>query len=303
MTTKSDEATKRRSDVGKDEGRPVSVSPPPSLRRFVASSLLYALLLAVALTMLLPLWWMIVTAISGPDAILNGKVTLWPSDVHFENFARVVRELPFVRFYVNTIVVAVAITAGQVLTSAMAAYAFARLRFPARDRIFFLYLATLMIPGAVTMIPVFILVVRLGWYDNLLALIVPGIFSAFGTFLLRQFFLTIPRELEEAARLDGCSLPQVFWHVILPLSRPALATLAIFTFLGAWKSFLWPLVVTVSDEKKVLSVGVASYQGLHNTQWNLLMAASLMMLLPVIGVFIAGQRQFIAGLQIGAVKG
>jgi multiple sugar transport system permease protein len=264
---------------------------------------LYALLIAIALTMLLPLWWMIVTAVSGPDAILNGKVTLWPRQLHLSNFAQVLRDLPFARFYLNTVVVTACVTVGQVLTSAMAAFAFARLRFPGRDRIFFLYLATLMIPGAVTMIPVFILIVRLGWYDSLLALILPGMFSAYGTFLLRQFFLTLPRELEEAARLDGCNLFQVFWHVTLPLSRPALATLAIFTFLGSWKSFMWPLVATVSDEKKVLSVGIASYQGLHSTHWNLLMAASLMMLAPVIAIFIIGQRQFIAGLQIGAVKG
>jgi multiple sugar transport system permease protein len=160
-----------------------------------------------------------------------------------------------------------------------------------------------MIPDAVTMIPVFILIVRLGWYDSLAALIFPGMFSAYGTFLLRQFFLTLPRELEEAARLDGCNLFQIFWHITLPLSRPALATLAIFTSLGSWKAFLWPLVATVSDEHKVLSVGISAYQGLHSTHWNLLMAASLMMLAPIIAVFLIGQRQFIAGLQIGAVKG
>src|SRR5438034_2403564 len=199
--------------------------------------LIFAALTALAITMLAPLWWMIVTALSGPDAILNGRVSLWPTEVHWSNFLQVLRDLPFARFYLNTIFVTVCVTVGQVMTSAMAAFAFARLRFFGRDRLFFLYLATLMIPAAVTMIPVFILIVHLRWYDSLLALIVPGMFSAYGTFLLRQFFLTIPRELDEAARLDGCNYFQVFWHVILPLSRPALATLAIFTFLGCWKSF------------------------------------------------------------------
>lgn len=269
----------------------------------LANAALYALLVGVALTMLLPLWWMMVTAVSGPDAVLNGQVSLWPRELHWSNFAQVLRDLPFARFYLNTVIVTFCVTSGQVLFSAMAAFAFARLQFPGRDKLFFLYLATLMIPGAVTMIPVFVLIVRLGWYDTLPALIVPGMFSAYGTFLLRQFFLTLPRELEEAARLDGCNLLQVFWHVTIPLSRPALATLAIFTFLGSWKSFMWPLVATVSDEKKVLSVGIAAYQGLHSTHWNLLMAASLMMLAPMVAVFILGQKQFVAGLQVGAVKG
>jgi len=269
----------------------------------IASAALYVLLIGVALTMLLPLWWMMVTAVSGPDAVLNGQVSLWPRELHWANFTQVLHDLPFARFYLNTVIVTFSVTAGQVLFCAMAAFAFARLHFPGRDKLFFLYLATLMIPGAVTMIPVFILIVRLGWYDSLPALILPGMFSAYGTFLLRQFFLTLPRELEEAARLDGCNLLQVFWHVTIPLSRPALATLAIFTFLGSWKSFMWPLVATVSDEKKVLSVGIAAYQGLHSTHWNLLMAASLMMLAPMVGIFILGQKQFVAGLQVGAVKG
>jgi multiple sugar transport system permease protein len=260
-------------------------------------------LIAGAITMLLPLWWMLVTALSGPDAVLNGQVSLWPRELHFSNFTQVLHDLPFARFYLNTILVTAAVTIGQLLFSSMAAFAFARVHFPFRDRLFFLYLATLMIPDAVTMIPVFILIVRLGWYDSLAALIFPGMFSAYGTFLLRQFFLTLPRELEEAARLDGCNLFQIFWHITLPLSRPALATLAIFTSLGSWKAFLWPLVATVSDEHKVLSVGISAYQGLHSTHWNLLMAASLMMLAPIIAVFLIGQRQFIAGLQIGAVKG
>lgn len=269
----------------------------------VAGWVLHLGLILGALTALLPLWWMIVTAVSGPDAVLNGKVTLWPQELHLSNFAQVLRDLPFARFYFNTIFVTACVTLGQLTCCSMAAYAFARLRFPGRDRIFFLYLATLMIPDSVTMIPVFIMIVRMHLYDSLLALILPGMFSAYGTFLLRQFFLTLPRELEEAARLDGCNLWQVFWHVTLPLSRPALATLGIFTFLGSWKSFLWPLVATVSDEHKVLSVGIASYQGLHSTHWNLLMAASLMMLAPIVAVFLIGQKQFIAGLQIGAVKG
>ncbi len=249
----------------------------------------------------------------------------------FENYPDAWRAYPFVSFwraYLNTLIVAGLVTFGQVVTSALAAYAFARLKFPGRDVLFFAYLATMMIPGAVTMIPTFTLLKNLplvldrflgtGTYfrdgelvfggsligiDSYFALIAPRCFSAYGTFMLRQFFLGIPKELEEAATIDGCGSLGVLRHVVLPLSKPALATLAIFTFMWAWGDFLWPLIVTNSDEIKTLPLLLQSFQGQHAARWNYLMAASATALLPMLVVFLLGQRYFIEGIKLGAVKG
>jgi multiple sugar transport system permease protein len=185
----------------------------------------------------------------------------------------------------------------------MAAYAFARLSFPGRDRIFFGYLATMMIPGAVTMIPVFILLRHFGWIDTYKALILPGIFTAYGTFMLRQFFLTLPKDLEDAAKIDGCSYVRIFWHIILPLSKPALATLTTFTFMGSWMNLMWPLIVVNTHTKYTLPVGLAYFQGVHGTDWTLLMAASMMMILPILIVFLFNQRFFVEGIKLTGIKG
>ncbi len=185
----------------------------------------------------------------------------------------------------------------------MAAYAFARLNFPGREKLFLGYLATMMIPGAVTMIPVFILLRNLGWVDTYKALILPGIFTAYGTFMLRQFFLTLPKDLEDAAKIDGCSYVRIFWHIILPLSKPALATLTTFTFMGSWMSLMWPLIVVNTHTKYTLPVGLAYFQGLHNTDWTLLMAATMMMILPILIVFMFNQRFFVEGIKLTGIKG
>lgn len=209
----------------------------------------------------------------------------------------------FLVFYLNSVLVAVLVTVGQVATSSMAAYAFARLRFPGRDALFLGYLGTLMVPFVVTMIPVFALINALKLYDTFAALIVPGIFSAYGTFLMRQFFLTVPRELEDAARIDGCSLWGIFRWVMLPLSKPALATLTTFTFLYSWNNFMWPLIMTDSDQRKTLMLGLHTFMGRYNTDWTLLMAASVMVMVPVLIVFVLGQRHFVKGIQLSGIKG
>lgn len=250
-------------------------------------------------------------------------------DVRFENYPKAWNAYPFLSFgraYFNSLIVALLVTLGQVLTCALAAYAFARLEFPGRDLLFFAYLATMMVPGAVTMIPTFVLLKNmpdaLNWLfsttyfsrdlvlggqligtDSYFALIAPRCFSAYGTFMLRQFFLSIPKELEEAATLDGCGSFGVFRHVVLPLSKPALATLAIFTFMWAWGDFFWPLIVTRSDAIKTLPLLLQTFQGQYGAQWSLLMAASVMGLLPMVAVFLLAQRHFIEGIKLGAVKG
>jgi multiple sugar transport system permease protein len=209
----------------------------------------------------------------------------------------------FVAFYLNSLLVSLVVTVGTVVTSALAAFAFARLQFPGRDALFLGYLGTLMVPYVVTMIPIFALLRVMGLIDTYFALIVPVMFTAYGVFLLRQFFLSIPGDLEDAARLDGCGNLGVLRHVVVPLAKPALATLATFTFLGTWNSFMWPLIVMNSTEKMPLMLGLYSFMGEYAAQWNLLMAASVMIMAPVIVVFLLGQRYFIEGIVLSGMKG
>ncbi len=208
----------------------------------------------------------------------------------------------FLLFYLNSIIVAVAVTLGQVATSSLAAYAFARLRFPGRDSLFLGYLATLMVPAVITMIPVYVLLSRLRLTDTYWALILPAMFSAYGTFMLRQFFMTIPRDLEDAARIDGASLFGIYARIIMPLSKPALAALTTFVFLHSWNDFMWPLIVIDSLRLKTLPIGLAQFQGPYATEWHLLMAASVIVMVPVLIVFIAGQRYFVRGIILSGLK-
>jgi len=209
----------------------------------------------------------------------------------------------FVAFYLNSLIVTVLVTGGAVFTSSLAAFAFSRLSFPGRDRLFLGYLGTMMVPAVVTMIPVFVLLKVMGWIDTYLAMILPPMFTAYGTFLLRQFFLAIPRDLEDAAKMDGCGLWGVYRHVILPLSGPALATLTTFIFLGTWNSFMWPLIVINSMEKRPLMLGLYAFMSQYNTDWPLLMAASVMVMAPVVIVFVVGQRYFVRGIVLSGMKG
>lgn len=212
-------------------------------------------------------------------------------------------ENAFLAFYLNSILVAGLTTVGQVFTSSLAAFAFARLRFRGRDALFLSYLGTLMVPFVVTMIPVFALFNVIRLYDTYAALILPAMFSAYGTFMLRQFFVTIPHELEDAARIDGCSHWGVYRHVVLPLSKPALATLTTFTFLYSWNNFMWPLIMIDSDQRKPLMLGLHTFMGRYSTDWTLLMAASVMVMVPVLVVFVFGQRYFVKGIQMTGLKG
>jgi len=231
------------------------------------------------------------------DVFLLKKLTGFrlPFDVHIQT--------GFVMFYLNSIIVAVCITLGQVITCSMAAFAFSRLKFPGRDYLFFGYLATMMIPAAVTIVPLFMLMRILGWFDTYKALILPGMFSAYGTFLLRQFFMTLPRELEEAAKIDGAGFFRIYWQIAIPLSKPALATLATFTFMGAWRSFLWPLLMTNRAEMYTLPIALQQFQTFYGTHWHLMMAASIISLAPIIIVFLFNQRYFVEGVKLTGLKG
>jgi multiple sugar transport system permease protein len=222
---------------------------------------------------------------------------------HWDNYPKVMLEMNFARAFLNSFIVAAAVTFGLVLTSSLAAYAFSRMEFFGRDHLFMGYLATMMVPTAVTMIPVFILLRELRWVNTYWALIVPPMFSAYGVFMLRQFFLGIPKELEEAATIDGCSTFGLYWRIIIPLSKPGLAALAILTFMGTWRSFMWPLIATNTADMFTLPVALSQFQEMFGIRWTLLMTGSIIMIIPMVIAFVAGQRFFIEGIQVGAVKG
>ncbi|MDD5072834.1 MAG: carbohydrate ABC transporter permease [Candidatus Omnitrophica bacterium] len=284
---------KRRSAAGSKEKR---------LQLFA-----YAVLVIGAISMIMPFLWMTTTSLKTLNAIFvqpkNWIQMFVPTMFRWENYAEAFRVVPFAKFYMNSIIVGLAVTFGQVLTSSLAAYAFSRLTFPGRDKLFFAYLATMMIPGSVTIIPVYVLMRIFGWVDTYKALIIPTIFSAYGTFMLRQFFMTLPKDLEDAAKIDGCSFFRIFWTIILPLSKPALATLTVFTFMGNWGSFMWPLLVTNTDAMKTLPIGLESFKTQYSTDWHLLMAGSVMAMLPIVIIFIFTQRYFVESIKLTGVKG
>jgi multiple sugar transport system permease protein len=278
------------------------------MARVARNAFIYAFLTAGAISMVLPFFWMLSTSLKSYASvfIFNVNQIQWlPNPVYWGNYIDVWKVVPFGRFYFNSLFVCATVTAAQVMTSAMAAYSFSRLRFPGREKIFFSYLATMMIPASVTLIPVFVLMRIFGWIDTYKALIIPAAFSAYGTFMLRQFFMTVPRDLEDAAKIDGCSYGGIFLRVMLPLSKTALATLTVFVALGNWVSFMWPLLVTNSVEKRTLPVGLAYFQELYQyaqPDWGLLMAGSLVTMVPVMIIFLFSQKFFVEGIKLTGMK-
>jgi ABC-type glycerol-3-phosphate transport system permease component len=266
--------------------------------RFV---LAHVVLITIAGTMLLPFLWMVFTSFKplGEVEALNPIPQSWQPG----NYPKVFEEIPFAKYYFNSLFIAMWVTLLQCLTSAMAAFAFSRLQWRGRDHIFKLYLATMMIPGVVTMIPNFTLMVYLHLMDKYLGLIIPAAFTAFGTFMLRQFMLTIPSSLDEAATIDGASSWQLFWDLILPLTRPGLIVLTIFTFMGNYGSFFWPLIMIKSEHLRTLPIGMLFFDTMYGQQTNLLMAASVMNIAPLILLFLVMQKYLVQGIQLGAVKG
>lgn len=265
----------------------------------------WVLLWAGAIVMLLPFLWLISTSLKDQAQLFRFPPAWIPHPVRWQNYPEALTAMPFARFVRNTLVITIANLIGVLLTSSLAAYGFARLRFPGRDLIFMILLSTLMLPYAVVMIPRYIEFRYLGWIDTWLPLIVPNFFGGpvFFIFLLRQFFRTIPRDLSDAARVDGASELRIYWQIIMPLSRPALAVVAIFTFLDNWNDFLGPLIYLSTPEKFTIALGLASFKGLYATQWNYLMAASTIMVLPAVVLFFLAQRHFVRGIVLTGIKG
>jgi len=274
----------------------------------VATSSLHIVLAVISVLMILPFLWMVLTSFKTLDQMSDphwlpagGWSAVWR--IARSNYLTVFQQIPFARFYWNSVFVAAWTTFLQVLSSAMAAFCFARLKWPGRDRVFLLYLSTMMLPALVMMIPNYLIMIDLHLLDTFAGLILPASFGAFGTFLLRQFMLTIPSSLDEAAEIDGAGKWRLFWDIILPLSRPGLITLAIFTFMANYNSFFWPLITLKSVEKYTLPVGLLYFDSTRGQTTHLLMAATTMSILPMVVIFVLLQRYLVSGIQLGAVKG
>lgn len=271
--------------------------------RLAGGALGYAALIAGSVITFIPFFWMLSTSLKPTDEVFTATVQWLPSQWLFSNYAEALNAAPFGRFFLNSLIVAAAETLGILLTASLAGYAFARLNFRGREPIFLLCLATMMIPGQVTMIPTYMIMSAFGWLDTYYALIIPRTVSIFGAFLLRQFFQSIPIELDEAARVDGAGRLRVLFQIILPLSTPALATLTIFAFTSSWNEFFWPLIVTNATEMRTLQLGLAYFKSEFYVQWPLLMAATAMVSLPILILYFALQRYFTEGIVMAGIKG
>jgi multiple sugar transport system permease protein len=264
----------------------------------------YALALIVAGLFLLPLFWMISSSLKPNYQVLEFPPRWLPDPIQWSNYREALTYVPFGRYALNTLFIAVMTIVGHVLSCTLVAYAFARLRAPGKNLLFLVVLATMMLPYPVTMVPIYIGFKSLGWINTFKPLIVPAFFgSPFYIFLLRQFFLTLPHELEDAARVDGANTLQILWHIILPISKPALATVAIFTFQAAWNDFLGPLIYLHDQSKYTISLGLNFFRSSYDVRWAYLMAASLVTMLPVILVFFLTQKLFIKGISLTGLKG
>lgn len=270
--------------------------------RMVWHVIVYVVLIASVLFMTVPFLWTVSTSLKADQYVLTMPPQFWPQPLTFQSYVRLAKLLPVGQMFFNSLLVAGMTTLGQLATCSMAAYAFARMRFKGQDALFLVYLATLMIPFQVTITPLFILMRYLGWINTYQGIIFPGVFSAFGTFLLRQSFLTMPGELDEAAFMDGASHFTVYCRIILPLSKPALATLGVFSFMGSWNAFLWPLFVARDMEMMTLPVGLAMLHGRWLTEWNLVMAGTVITILPMLIVYLLAQKYFVEGVLMSGIK-
>lgn len=289
----------RAGDAGSPPARPVGVVRWRRWRPIISQTLLTVVLLIF----MLPFLWMISSSLKPLREVLATPPRLVPRVVQWENYVDVWTHVPFARFIWNGVVVSVAGTVLVCVVSVLAAYAFARLRFRTRDILFFMFLTTLMIPQEVVVVPMFILMQQFGWVDSYPALILPWAFTAFGIFLLRQFFLSLPRELEEAALVDGAGRLRVLVLILVPMARPAIGVLAVFTFIQYWNMFLWPLIVINTVNMNTVPLGLNSFMGQFGNQWHLLMAASTISMIPTAAVVVALQRHLVKGISLTGIAG
>ncbi len=278
---------------------------PDAIGGQLSHLLLHILLSLGAATMVIPFIWMVSTSFKELAQVFVYPPEWLPDPFVWENYPTAFTAVPFARWFLNSLFIALFITIGQLITCSLAGFTFARMRFPGRDALFLLYLGTMMIPHHVTIIPVFVMMNALGLVNTFWPLIIPALVSAWGTFLFRQYFLTMPQELEDAAKIDGCSFFRIYSQIFMPLSKPILATLGVFTFMGSWNDFLGPLIFLQSKDNKTLPIGLlqfrADFQGMSN--WPVMMAGVVISVLPVLIAFVIGQKYFVRGIALTGIKG
>lgn len=290
--------------IGRAQRRTAQSASATSQRRRKRTPWLVHIILSIgAIAMVFPFVWQTLTAFKTYDASVQVPPTIFPDPWVFSNFAEVFDAMPFAQMFLNSVWITIGRTVGQVVLCTMAGYAFARIPFRGRNALFVLFLSVLMVPSQLYLLPQYEIIQALGWLNTLQAIIVPGIFSAFGTFLMRQFFMSMPAELEEAARIDGANPWQTFWKIMVPLAKPGIIALVVFTVLWSWNDLLWPLVVTTDPAKMPLSVGLSQLVGLHSTNYPVLMAGALLATLPMLITFMILQKQFIQGIAFSGSKG
>ncbi len=262
----------------------------------------FALMVVAAIFFIIPFIWIVITSVKPETEVFSNSVI--PSSIEIGNYLRVFEKLPFFQYLQNSVVISVISILGTLFSSSIVAYSFSCLSWPGRDKLFYIVLATMMLPMQVTMIPVFVIFKELGWLNTFLPLTVPAFFGggAFNIFLMRQFFMSIPKSLLDAARIDGCSEFQIYWKIVLPLAKPAMATVAILTFMFTWNDFLSPLIYLSDKAKGTLALGLAQFAGQQQPEWTILMAASVMMMLPMIIIFFMFQKYFIKGFTMSGIK-
>ncbi len=272
-------------------------------RRTVSGFFLYLLLIVVALIVLFPLWSALTISMLSDAEVALYPPRLWPSGLNLENFKRALEQAPLGRYLLNSVIQSTIVMIGQLITASLAAYAFSFIDFKGRNALFLVFLSTMMIPWEATIIPNYLMIKAIGWTDTFQGLSAPFLATAFGTFLLRQFFMTLPKELHDAATIDGSSNLRFLITIVLPLARPALGTLAVYSFLQTYNQYLWPLLVTNDQSMRTVQIGIALLQDQERFMFNIVMAGVVIILVPTFTLFIFGNRQLIRGLTAGAVKG
>lgn len=281
----------------------IAIKKKKSTGAIVRKVLLYVLLIIIGIIMVVPFLWMISTSLKEQYDTVKIPPVWIPNPPRWQNYVDLFTQQPMLQFMLNTIKILFFVVLGQLFFSSLAAYSFARIKFKGRTVMFFFYIATLMVPGQVTMIPTYLMFAKVGLVDNHIVLILPAFFSAFGVFLLRQFFMSLPKELEEAAEIDGCNPFTTYYRIMLPLIVPAMLTLGVFTLMNTWNDYMGPLIYLTTPEKYTMTLGIAYFKGVYTTQWNLVMAGSVLSVIPILVAYLCAQKYFVEGIAFSGVKG
>ena len=281
----------------------IAIKKKKSTGAIVRKVLLYVLLIIIGIIMVVPFLWMISTSLKEQYDTVKIPPVWIPNPPRWQNYVDLFTQQPMLQFMLNTIKIVFFVVLGQLFFSSLAAYSFARIKFKGRTVMFFFYIATLMVPGQVTMIPTYLMFAKVGLVDNHIVLILPAFFSAFGVFLLRQFFMSLPKELEEAAEIDGCNPFTTYYRIMLPLIVPAMLTLGVFTLMNTWNDYMGPLIYLTTPEKYTMTLGIAYFKGVYTTQWNLVKAGSVLSVIPILVAYLCAQKYFVEGIAFSGVKG